>query len=337
MTDTKPAAKPPKDRSPGFPFIPLQTVVERLVAFEQTFGRHDTPANKVGRAWKMKDGSSQAFQTLAALKSFGLMDYRGSGPDRAMFITEDGRMYLRAQQESIKREVLRRAALKPKLIEKFWHVWGSDRPIDDVCLDDLHFKHGFTQSAAETFLRVYDATISYAGLSDSDTPQEIDEDDFESDLPPEIEVGDLVQVEINGQLVTAKPVRVRAVQTHNGQKWFYVEGSKSGVSMENLELVTKSSGAAYVPPELPLGEPGDQNSATLPAAPPAAATDPYYFAFKPSGGFEGGFRLKSVKDFDALIHMLNGFKVMYQPMAQESPIEERARRRPGPGETDFEV
>jgi hypothetical protein len=137
----------------------------------------------------------------------------------------------------------------------------ADRPIDDICLDDLHFKHNFTQSAAETFLRVYDATISYAGLSDSDSIHD-DEDDFEADLaPPEIEVGDMVQVEVNGQLVTAKPVRVRAVQEHNGDKWFYVEGSESGVSMQNLELVEKGSKASgYTPPPLPLAQVEDQRT-----------------------------------------------------------------------------
>lgn len=323
MTDTAQAAKPPKDRSPSFPFIPLQTAVERLVAFEQTFGRHETPANKVGRAWKMKDGSSQAFQTLAALKSFGLLDYKGVGPARPMFITEDGRMYLRAQQETIKRDVLRRAALKPKLIEKFWHIWGADRPIDDICLDDLHFKHNFTQSAAETFLRVYDATISYAGLSDSDSVSAGDEDDFDDIAPAEIDVGDLVQIEINGQPATASPVRVRAVQIHNGQKWFYVEGSESGVSMDHVELVEKGGKEAFAPPPLPLSSPqrqpmpGQELAGGLPTA-PTEGGDPYYFAFKPSGGFEGGFRLKSTEDFDALIRMLKGFKVMYAPIDQVS-------------------
>ncbi len=255
MSDS-PATRPQKDRSPSFPFIPLQTAIERLVAFEQTFGRHETPANKVGRAWKMKDGSSQAFQTLAALKSFGLLDYKGSGPVRPMFITENGRMYLRAQQETIKRDVLRRAALKPKLIEKFWHVWGADRPIDEICLDDLHFKHNFTQSAAETFLRVYDATISYAGLSDSDSVAG-DDNDFEGDLPPDADVGDLVQVEISGQPLYHQPVRVRAVQEHNGHKWVYVDGSESGVSMENVEVVEKGAkgGGGFVPPPLPLTSP----------------------------------------------------------------------------------
>lgn len=257
MTDEQADAKAPKDRSPSFPFISLQTAVERLVAFDLVFGRHDTPANKVGRAWNMKDGSSQAFQTMAALKSFGFLDYRGSGPTRATFLTDEGRKYVRAQQDSIKREVVRNAALKPKVIEKFWHMWGADRPIDDVCLDELHFKYAFTQSAAETFLRVYDATIAYAGLSTSDKSEPEAEVTPEDEIAlPEIGVGDLVQVEINGVAALPNPVRVRAVQDHDGKPWVFVEGSESGVPLEQIQLHRKASPAAAfaAPPVLPLPE-----------------------------------------------------------------------------------
>jgi hypothetical protein len=256
MSDTPILGKVQKDRSPSFPFIPLQTAVERLVAFEQMFGRHDTPANKAGRAWKMKDGSSQAFQTIAALKSFGLLDFRGSGPTRATFLTDEGRKYVRAQQDSIKREVVRNAALKPKAMEKFWRLWGSDRPIDDVCIDDLHFVHGFTQSAAETFLRVYDATIAYAGLSDSDNNDgEIEDDDPHEEPAPEVGVGDLVQVEINGVAALPHPVRVRAVQEHEGKPWVFVEGSESGIPVDQIQLHQKAATPApSAPPMLPLPE-----------------------------------------------------------------------------------
>ncbi|HEX8233159.1 MAG TPA: hypothetical protein VF559_07435 [Caulobacteraceae bacterium] len=253
MTDDDATGKAPKDRSPSFPFIPLQTAVERLVAFEQTFGRHDTPANKVGRAWNMKDGSSQAFQTVAALKAFGFLDYRGSGPARATFITDEGRKYLRAQQEEIKREVVRRAALKPKALEKFWELWGPDRPIDDMCLDDLHFKHGFTLSAAETFLRVYDATISYAGLTEPDKGGEGENDlDLGLSPPADVGVGDLVQVEITGALVLPKAARVRAVQPYEGKLWVYVDGSEAAIPMEQVRLEQKGGAAGAAPPPLPL-------------------------------------------------------------------------------------
>lgn len=160
--------KTSRDRSPSFPFVPLQTAIERLTAFEKYFGRRPAPVTHAGLAWGMKGKSSQADQTLAALRSFGLIEYEGSGVDRKAIISEDGRTYLRTQQETTKRQVLKRAALRPKNIRKFWSIWGTGRHPDPVCLDELIFKNGFSDTGAESFLKVYDATIAYAGLADSD-------------------------------------------------------------------------------------------------------------------------------------------------------------------------
>jgi hypothetical protein len=254
MSDTAGHKKTQRDRSPGFPFIPLQTAIDRLIALEAMFGRHPAPANKVGLAWKMKPDSSQAGQTLAALKSFGLVDYQGASTDRVAVITEDGRTYLRAQQDSVKREVLKRVALKPKEIEKYWQTWGADRPPTPVCLDQLVLRGGFTQGAADTFLRVYDATVSYAGLANSDKVEE-EEEEFEGQdsNPPEINVGDLIQAEIGGSLVFPAPVRVRAIQLHEGKPWFYVDGSETAISLEHVRLEHKG-GPAFVPPPLPFSD-----------------------------------------------------------------------------------
>jgi hypothetical protein len=181
----KPAA--PKERSPSFPFIPLKAAVERLVEFEKCFGRHHAPVGKAGLAWKMKERSSQSDQTLAALKAFGLIEYHGAANARQAHISDEGRRYLRAQQESIKQDVLRSAALRPKIIEKFWREWGADRPPDPVCLDDLVLKNAFSDNGAKGFLKVYDATIDFAGLRDSDKipPVQRVEDVFEPDAEDE--------------------------------------------------------------------------------------------------------------------------------------------------------
>ena len=45
-------------------------------------------------------------------------------------LSEDGRKYLRAQQEELKREIVKAAALRPKQIGKYWTDWGMDRPAD---------------------------------------------------------------------------------------------------------------------------------------------------------------------------------------------------------------
>jgi hypothetical protein len=150
-----------RDRSPAFPQVPLGEAVERLTAFEKYFGRHPVSLDRAGLAWGLK----QFGDILASLRYFGFIEYVGSSDARQVVITEDGRNLLRAQQESVKREILKRAALRPREIAKFWSMWGDDRPPDPVCYDELVLRNGFSERGAPLFLRSYDATISYAGLA----------------------------------------------------------------------------------------------------------------------------------------------------------------------------
>jgi len=155
------------DRSPSFPFIPLETALERLAAFEEHFKRTPARPEKAGEAWGI-DAQAYADRTLAALRAFGLVDYQGMGKSRVAVVSEEGRNYLRAQQETTKREIVRRAALRPKQIAKFWNEWGSDRPADAACLDTLMMRDSFSEKGARDFLKVYDSTISYAKLFGDD-------------------------------------------------------------------------------------------------------------------------------------------------------------------------
>lgn len=165
---SNPATKPKKDRSPAYPFISLKAAVERLIALEAKFGRHPVPALKAGIAWGIKPESSQSAQILAALRSYGLIEYTGSNANRVAALTDDARNYLRAQQESIRNQILKTAALRPKAISTYYAKWGRGRPIDEICLDELVLKGAFTESAARVFLRVYDDTLAYADLTDGD-------------------------------------------------------------------------------------------------------------------------------------------------------------------------
>ena len=168
MSEQETTVKAKRDRSPSYPSIPLGTAVERLAALDEYFKRHPAPVSMVGTAWGIKPASSQAGQTVAALKSFGLVDYQGSGADLKAVVSDDGRTYLKAQQDDIKRKILRQCALKPKAIAKYFSEWGAVRPPDEVCLDELVLKAKFSQPGAKIFLKIYDSTIAYAGLSDSD-------------------------------------------------------------------------------------------------------------------------------------------------------------------------
>ncbi|SBP88008.1 hypothetical protein [Thiomonas delicata] len=256
------ASKIARDRSPSFPFISLKAAVDRLVALEGKFGRHPAPAEKVGLAWSMKEKSSQAFQTLAALKAYGLVEYQGSNKDRQAMLTDDARTYLRAQQQEIKAGVLKSCALRPKALATYWKQWGADRPIDEVCLDQLVIKDGFTQSAAATFLRVYDDTIDFAGLSGGDGETRIgDKDDAlvaetnrEDSSDRQVKIGDFVCWELNGVIQFAAK---RVVGLSPDGMFAFVEGSSTGLSIKELIVVSAPpnapSGAHPSPPSPPPG------------------------------------------------------------------------------------
>jgi hypothetical protein len=177
-------SKAPRDRSPSYPFISLKIAIDRTAALEAKFGRHPPPADKAGMAWGMKENISQSFQTLAAMKSFGLVEYRSPNGDRHVALTDDARNYFRAQQASVKAEILKSCALRPKAIQTYWSAWGYDRPIDAVCLDQLVIKDGYTQSAASTFLRVYDETVAFAGLAGGNTVESSDQTTDEEPAEP---------------------------------------------------------------------------------------------------------------------------------------------------------
>jgi hypothetical protein len=156
-----------RDRSPSFPVVGLKVAFERLVEFETYFKRSAARPEKVGDAWSITT-KAYADRIAAALRYFGLLEYQGAGKERTIAISEEGRKYLRAQQEETKREVIKAAALRPKQIADCWELWSNDRPADAACIDDLVQNRAFSVAGARDFLKVYDSTISYAGLTSSD-------------------------------------------------------------------------------------------------------------------------------------------------------------------------
>jgi hypothetical protein len=164
MTNNEPTAAT-RDRSPAYPIVPIETALARLVEFDAHFKRSPARPEKVGDAWGIK-ARGHAARTLAALRYYGLLEHSNGGT--AIAVSDEGRKFLRAQQEETKREVIKAAALRPKQIAKFWNEWGADRPADAACLDTLVLNNGFSEGGARDFLKVYDATIAYAKLSDSD-------------------------------------------------------------------------------------------------------------------------------------------------------------------------
>ena len=242
-----PAEKQPKDRSPSFPYVGLSKAFERTQLLYNYAKRHDSRvADAAKPAWDMAPKSSSTLQTVAALLAFGLVEVSGSGNSRKIKISDLAYRALVDQRQGAKEAALAEAACKPKLLAEYIRSWGSDRPPEANCLSELTLDRGFTPDGAKAFLRVFDDTVRYASPTVSDkSPDAVGTQVVAQDPPPsEVEVGDSVQVEIDGQLVTEKAA-VREIHEQDGQKWVFVEGFTAGAKMSETTLVEKA------PPPLP--------------------------------------------------------------------------------------
>jgi hypothetical protein len=186
MSDPAEGARPrSQGRSPPFPFVPLAKALERLRQFDDYSRGHPVRAAiAVQQAWKYNPKSSGGLQTLAAVKAFGLLTDAPNGDDRRIQTTDSGKRLLRNPPDAVRLELLRKAALTPRLINEYWQTWKSPRPPDSDCLWELQDQRGFTTDAAKRFLFVYDETLLYAKLAESDNVPAAG-DDIEEDVGTE--------------------------------------------------------------------------------------------------------------------------------------------------------
>jgi hypothetical protein len=165
VTDDQPdLERARKERSPSFPFISLERAIERLKEMADAHKRNPARMFTVGRAWGYGPRSSGLLQTVAALKAFGLTEDLGARPERRIQISDLGWRILQDARPGAREAAIREAAVSPRLIAEYAGKWIPDRPSDAHCLSELQLDRGFTETAANSFLRVFDETVGYANL-----------------------------------------------------------------------------------------------------------------------------------------------------------------------------
>lgn len=158
-----------RERSPSFPFISLKMAVERVEQLGAQYRRpHKALVASALQLWGYSLKSSGGQQTIAALKAFGLLEDTGSGTERRVGLTELAWVILHDKRPGMREQSLKKAARKAQLISDQLARWGMNRPPDPECLSELHLEQGFTQDAAKRFLAIYDETLDFAGLRESD-------------------------------------------------------------------------------------------------------------------------------------------------------------------------
>jgi len=166
--------KPKKERSPSYPFISLGKAIARAQALYEGHRKEATRLSILAATWNYSPASSGLQQTVGAMKQYGLLEDAGAGSDRKVQITDLARRILSDLRPGVKEQAIREAAIRPKLIAQYLPRWLPHRPSDAHCISELVFDRGFGEPAAKLFLKVFDETVSYAGLSndDKDAPVE---------------------------------------------------------------------------------------------------------------------------------------------------------------------
>jgi hypothetical protein len=153
--------KQPPKRSPAYPFVSLREAVKRAEELYAKEELHPAPTTLVVQHWKYSAKSSGGKQTLAALRSFGLLE--GTGTVR---ISDSA--YRIVKNAPDRDQLLRRAALAPPIHTKMWEKYGSKLPSEENLKWAL-IDEGFNENSVKDFLREYRDTIEFAKLGSSDT------------------------------------------------------------------------------------------------------------------------------------------------------------------------
>lgn len=159
-----------KDRSPNFPFITLEAALERVKAFYEEERRGAAPVPRAAKHWRYSASSSGLIQTIAALKSYGLMVDEGSGQERKLRLTEMAlRILLDGRADSTERvELIKRAALNPSVSADVHGNWPDGLPSDDTLSHSLIFERSFAPQNAARAVRILKENQRFAMLSRGD-------------------------------------------------------------------------------------------------------------------------------------------------------------------------
>jgi hypothetical protein len=253
MSDTEQTEdKPKKDRSPSFPFISLPKAIDRAQTFAANHKRAASRVPAIAPTWGYGLKSSGLLQTIAALKAFGLLEDFGSGDERKVQLTDLAWRIMHDARPGAREAAIQEAALRPRLIAEYAKEWLPERPGDAHCISELQFDRNFTPEAAKVFLKVFDETVSFANLRDLDSlsPSIEDRDERREAsgsqsnpaAKPRIDVGDLVQCEVQGAWVFPEPRRVREIRhdpTHGA--YVFVEGVGGGFPLGQAQLIERAA------------------------------------------------------------------------------------------------
>ncbi len=162
-----PPSKRNRTRSPSYPYLDLQSALEKAAVLWHAEGRHPASISVIMQHWGYKEESSTGYSCVAALKKFGLVDHEGMGETRQMKLSGLALRILLDDdpQSAERRAALREAALGPRIHAELWERYGIDLPSDQSLKRFLVLERSFNEASVNELLAEYKQTMAFAGLA----------------------------------------------------------------------------------------------------------------------------------------------------------------------------
>lgn len=159
--------KPKRERSPSFPYLDLKTCINLTSKLLDSARGSEIRIFDAAGVFGMAATSGSLMRYISALGQYGLISVKGSGTDRKIRVTENGKRIIEDDRLGVKEALCSEAALKPKILNYLYNghkeimPWAFRRPDNPIAESTLKFEYGFTSIAAKRLLSIYDNNLIF--------------------------------------------------------------------------------------------------------------------------------------------------------------------------------
>lgn len=259
-----------RSQSPGYPNFPLPKAIDYARKIFSADRRNPIDREVAAKHCGYGGLSGASDKVLASLAHYGLLERAGKGQVRVTSTAVDILHPDPLKPEQRKR-ALQHAAFSPSIFESIRNNFSDGLP-SEAALRSWLMREEFLDRAINPVTKAYLETCQYleqekaiesGGPSDDERANQDGNDDEET-VFGNVRVGDLIQWEIDNIMQMENPMRVRLVDEINGRQFVAVEGSETGIPMDQAIVIER--GDTKPPIDLPkfkIGGKSDEQKSEL--------------------------------------------------------------------------
>jgi hypothetical protein len=225
-----------------FPFINLEKAVARAKQIYDADQRgNEMSVSTAFAIWGYSDKSSGGFQTISALKMYGLLEEGGAGKIK---LTKHAMDYFRDEREDHRAQRLQDFATNPPLLMELFNHWGTHVPSDTVARSYLKIDRGLNEQSSRSVLGIYKENIAFANVKGGGKVAEIKDGKGHHENPlVAAKVGDYVQWKSQGVDQFKQPQKVTWVSDDGSH--LRTHASMTGIPVNEVNVVPPPKPAQF--------------------------------------------------------------------------------------------